>query len=132
MILGIGLFILLIIVLQLKTKKYSFEKEFRKCESPIEEKMMKALYENGYKPYAQIPCRGYRIDIAIYYKGKKIAIECDGKAFHSSNSQLKHDETKDRVLKKEKWRVLRITGSEIHRNVSDCVNKVNVYSKKKS
>jgi len=94
--------------------------------------MMGALENNGYQPYGQVECRGYRIDIAVYYKRKRIAIECDGKAFHSSHAQRTHDETKNRVLKKEGWTVFRFTGSEINKDVQKCIQMINKYTKKKS
>ncbi|PGK51104.1 hypothetical protein CN918_25275 [Priestia megaterium] len=124
--------ILLFLLLIFKKKPYSFKKELNKCESPIETKMMKALERNGYQPYGQIPCKGYRIDIGVYYKRKRIAIECDGKAFHSSHAQRTHDETKNRVLKKEGWTVFRFTGSEINKDVQECIQQINKYTKKKS
>lgn len=123
------LIILLVAILLLVSisKKYSYAREFKKCESPIEEMLFKALQRKGYKPYSQIPCRGYRIDLAIYHKRKKIALECDGKAFHSSAKQIQHDKTKDMVLQKEKWIVLRFTGSEIYKNANKCVEEIERY-----
>lgn len=124
--------VLLFTLLVLKRKPYSFKKELKKCESPIETIMIKALERHGYQPYAQIPCKGYRIDIGVYFKRKRVAIECDGKAFHSSHAQRTHDETKNRVLKKEGWTVFRFTGSEINKDVDKCIQQINKYTKKKS
>lgn len=107
-----------------KNKKYSFEKELLKCESPIETALMKKLYYSGLKPYTQIPCGKYRIDIALYASGKRIAIECDGEEFHSSANQLKHDKKKDYFLEKNKWHVLRFTGKEIFHKADWCVEIV--------
>jgi very-short-patch-repair endonuclease len=105
-------------------KKYSFERELRKCESPIEEFLMKKLYENGFQPYTQVPCGNYRIDIALYKPKKKLAIECDGVDFHSSPNQLVHDKSKDKYLEKNKWTVLRFTGKEIYGKSGQCIRKV--------
>ena len=123
----IGLGVIICIVAISKTKRYSYNREFKKCESPIEEQMFNALKKKGYKPYTQIPCRGYRIDVALYHKRRKIAIECDGKAFHTSPKQVQHDKTKDMVLKKEKWIVLRFTGSEIYKSSEKCVEEIERY-----
>lgn len=117
------LFIVLTVISN-KNKKYSFEKELLKCESPIETAMMKKLHQAGYKPYSQIPCGKYRIDIALYGSGKKIAIECDGEEFHSSIHQKAHDQKKDYFLEKSKWRVFRFTGKEIFHTADQCVEAV--------
>lgn len=109
---------------QVKKSRYSFERELKKCESPIEEQLMKAFYQKGYKPYAQVSCGKYRIDISIYYKGHKIAIECDGKQYHSSKEQLEHDRIKDMVLERNRWKVYRFTGSMIYKDAAGCVERV--------
>ena len=119
--------ILLLIItfyLTFEAKRYSFQREYKKCESPIEEMLIKKLHEEGFKPYAQISCGKYRIDIAVYYKGKKIAIECDGEKFHSSDKQKEHDRIKDMVLRKNRWTVYRFTGKEIYRNSLWCVKVI--------
>lgn len=116
--------IILSLIALIRSKKYNFKKQLKKCESPIEEKLIKKLYEDGFKPYSQYPCGKYRIDIAITYKGKKVAIECDGKQFHSSKEQKEKDMIKDSVLNRNKWRVYRFTGSEIYKDVDGCVKKI--------
>ncbi|WP_308162466.1 hypothetical protein [Bacillus sp. ISL-7] len=45
-----------------------------------------------------MPCGKYRIDIA--FVGPRIAIECDGKDFHSSPKQKAHDYKKNAHLRK--------------------------------
>ena len=69
-------------------KKYSSQKEFKKCESQIEKKMFKALLNEGYSPYTQVDCQKFRIDIALYLNRRKIAIECDGYLLHDISSNL--------------------------------------------
>ncbi len=107
-----------------KLKRYSEHREARKCESPIETRLFNALIKEGYQVYTQVPCGKYRIDLAVYSRGRKIAIEADGKAYHSSPSQLKHDEQKNQFLRKSGWKVIRFTGSEIYRNSKNCVQQV--------
>lgn len=114
----------LAVVIKFKKKKYSFARELVKCESPIEESMLKALFEAGLQPYTQTPCGAYRIDIVLYSGKKKIAIECDGEEFHSSKEQKIHDERKNRFLEKNKWVVVRFSGKEIYRDVNWCVRVV--------
>ena len=43
-----------------------------------------------------------------------IAIECDGKEWHSRYEQKEHDNKKDEFLKSVGWKVFRVTGSDIY------------------
>lgn len=105
----------------IKQKRYSLQRELKKCESPIETMLMKELAHQGFRPYGQIPCGKFRIDIAIYHRGKKIAIECDGQQFHSSPEQKEHDAKKDDFLRRNRWKVFRFTGKEIYHDAKGCV-----------
>ncbi len=71
----------------------------------------------------QLKVAGYRIDIACGYSwnGKRIAIECDGHAFHEKTAeQAQHDKERDRVLYGAGWPVIRFTGSEINADPFSC------------
>lgn len=107
----------------------------RGCESPIETRMFKALKERGLNPICQKHVGYYRIDLVIKAKGVKIAIECDGRDYHFSPEQIKHDRKKDEFMQRRGWIVLRFTGSQIHRNASKCVDRVeevlDAYSQRK-
>lgn len=92
------------------------------CESPIESKLYDALTFNGFEIETQVPCGRYRIDLAL--PGYRIAIECDGKAYHSISSQKVHDRRKTAYLRKHGWKVLRFSGRSIHNNVGNVVRKV--------
>jgi very-short-patch-repair endonuclease len=92
-----------------------------KCESYIEWRLYEALAKKGYKVRTQTRCGPYRIDMTI----GRIAIECDGKAFHSSPEQKKYDKRRSSYLYRNGYRsVLRFTGSEINRNVWSCVSQI--------
>lgn len=58
--------------------------ELDKCQSPIEKRVLKALWMRDYKPTTQYPIRRYRIDVA--FPEYRLAIECDGKEFHQAKS----------------------------------------------
>ena len=128
LLLMLGLF--LFIKIKMFLNRYSEAKEFYKCESPIEEQLFNELRKRKgkdgeqLKVFTQVPCGNYRIDLSVFYKGKKIAIECDGKAYHTGRDQMKHDKKKDHYLKKHGWSVIRFTGSEIFRNSKGCADKV--------
>lgn len=55
----------------------------------------------------------YRIDLVIFCKKGKIAIECDNTKAHSSAVQKQKDKMKDSDLKKLGWKVLRFNEKDI-------------------
>lgn len=93
-----------------------------RCESPIEWRLYRALEFNGYHVFTQVPCGRYRIDLAL--PAYHLAIECDGKAYHSSPDQKARDRRKDRYLRKNGWRVLRFSGSAINRRMPHVLAKI--------
>ena len=93
-----------------------------KCESPIERQLYDALVFRGYAVNTQVPCGKYRIDIALV--GPRIAIECDGKEFHSSPKQKAHDRRKNAYLCKNGWKVMRFSGRQINRGMKYILEKV--------
>lgn len=74
--------------------------------------------------YTQVPCGPYRIDLVLYSSKGKIAIECDGKQYHTAINYAKNDKNKNYYLEKRGWRVFRFTGSEIYRNSRKCVDEI--------
>ncbi|MFC7063973.1 endonuclease domain-containing protein [Halobacillus seohaensis] len=97
--------------------------EYNKCESPIERRLYNGLVSYGLQPRTQWPAgRRYRIDLA--FPGRMIAIEADGKAYHSTPAQKAHDRKKDRYLRSKGWTVLRFSGSRIHRNLPSVVRRI--------
>lgn len=98
------------------------ENQRLKCESPIETRLYGALTTRGYYVRTQVPCGKYRIDIAL--PQYKLAIECDGKAFHSSLPQKAHDRRKNAYLRKSGWKVLRFSGSQINGNIAKVIRRI--------
>jgi very-short-patch-repair endonuclease len=94
------------------------------CESPIERRLYDSLTFNGFDVHTQVKCGPYRIDLALYLADKMIAIECDGKEFHSTPAQKRHDRKKDAHLRKNGWEVVRFTGRQINRNLPSTVAKI--------
>ncbi|MFT4416780.1 endonuclease domain-containing protein [Fredinandcohnia humi] len=98
------------------------ENQRLKCESPIEARLYGALTTQGYYVQTQVPCGKYRIDIALTQY--KLAIECDGKAYHSSPKQKAHDRMKDKYLRKNGWKVLRFSGRQIYREMPKVIRRI--------
>jgi very-short-patch-repair endonuclease len=95
-----------------------------KCESPVERKLYDALTFNGYDVHTQVKCGPYRIDLALFIGNNKLAIECDGKAYHSSPKQKAHDRKKNAYLRKNGWKVLRFSGRQIYRDTPKIIKKI--------
>ncbi|USK70205.1 endonuclease domain-containing protein [Peribacillus asahii] len=93
-----------------------------KCESPIERRLYNALVNNGYNVRTQVPCGRYRIDLTL--PAYHIAIECDGKAYHSTPAQKAHDRRKNAYLRKQGYKVLRFSGSRINGKLGDVIAKI--------
>jgi very-short-patch-repair endonuclease len=52
-------------------------------------------------------------------------VECDGHDFHErTKEQAQRDKSRDRYLQANGWRVLRFTGSEIHRTPEKCADEI--------
>ncbi|MEC0305100.1 endonuclease domain-containing protein [Terribacillus saccharophilus] len=92
------------------------------CESYIEIRLYDALIFNGYNVSTQVRCGRYRIDIALASYG--LAIECDGKQWHSTPEQKAHDQRKNRYLRKNGWKVLRFTGRQINSQMPKVLAKI--------
>ncbi|MED4534832.1 endonuclease domain-containing protein, partial [Metabacillus fastidiosus] len=81
-----------------------------------------ALTNRGYEVKTQVPCGKYRIDLVL--PSYNLAIECDGKAYHSSTAQKAHDQRKNAYLRRSGWKVLRFTGSQINSNMAEVIKKI--------
>lgn len=114
-----GIYVVALIVLFLFFRFLPREKE---CESWIEQRMYNALTREGFKVRKQVRCGAYRIDLVL--PQYRIAIECDGKQWHSSKKQKRHDRKKDAYLRRHGYSVMRFTGSDINSSVGKCVSRV--------
>lgn len=93
-----------------------------KVESPIEDIFLKDCITVGLRVVPQYKVGKYRIDFAV--PEKKIAIECDGKEWHSSEKQLAQDKNREIELNKIGWLVLRLRGSDIYKNGEDIAVRI--------
>lgn len=105
-----------------KPEPFIADPERIKCESPIEFRLYDALKVQGEYVRTQVPCGRYSIDITL--PAYHIAIECDGKAYHSTPEQKAHDKRKDAYLRKNGWKVLRFSGSRINRDLKGILIRI--------
>lgn len=90
----------------------------QKSESPFEKAVAQSLIAKGYHIVQQwqIGSGGYRIDIVVMFQGKKIAVECDGERWHSSEEAIRNDMARQSVLERMGWQFIRIRGSQYYRD----------------
>jgi len=69
----------------------------------------------------QQPVGHYRIDFAI--PRRRIGIELDGFASHSSTEDITSDRYRQRRLEEAGWYIIRFSGLEVHRNVEACIRE---------
>jgi very-short-patch-repair endonuclease len=77
-------------------------------DSPLERMLYYALRDHyNHKIVPQYPLGPYWIDLAI--PSRKLALECDGKAYHSKAKMREHDRKRDAYMKRVGWKVMRFT-----------------------
>lgn len=97
----------------------------RRTESPIEEALFLALNSKSMtigRVSTQVELGPYRIDLAL--PDAKLAVECDGRDYHSTPGQIKKDQERDEYIHRLGWTVLRFPGSRIHGDLWGCVDDV--------
>lgn len=103
------------------------------CESPVEYELLAALEriqpraaELGFAFSTQHEFAPFRLDFAfVAADGRKLAVEVDGHDFHDRTvDQATWDRKRDRYLALGNWRVVRFTGTEVHRGAFTCASEI--------
>ena len=76
-------------------------------DSLFEQRVFNRLIDRGYNVIPQYEVEGYRIDLVIMGAGCKLAVECDGDAWHGRDAYEK-DIARQRELERCGWRFFRI------------------------
>ena len=101
---------------------------YEKCESPLEQQIMKALQGLGYDVRSQIGCSSYRIDLGILHPIKKdefiLGVECDGAMYHSAPTARERDRLRQQILENRGWVIHRIWSQDWWRNKNNEIEKV--------
>lgn len=113
------------------------------CESPIEATMggrLKLMVEEWnaknalkIKLVQQYQLHRFRYDFAILLADETLilAIECDGRDFHSSDEARANDANKNKAIWALGAEIFRFSGSKIFRREADCIARVEAYLKQK-
>ena len=99
--------------------------QLKVTESPIEEYLLNALVNEGLSKHlrTQFEIGSKRVDFA--FPIARLVVEADGKEYHRANQdQLERDQKRDKYLARKGWRVLRIEGLAIRRNIGLCIKKI--------
>lgn len=99
--------------------------DLSKCQSPIEKSFLEACYKAQLKPECQHPIGHFLADFA--FPESRLVIELDGHEFHKTKEQRTSDARRQRWIELNGWRVIRFTGTEIHKDVSGCVKQVSEF-----
>lgn len=85
-------------------------------ESPFEAEVLRDLVDRGYQVVPQVGTAGYRIDLGVLddaLPGRFLCgIECDGVAYHSSESARDRDRLRQQVLEARGWVIHRIWSTD--------------------
>ncbi len=87
-----------------------------KAESPFEGEVIRRLVDAGYRVKPQYAVGAYRIDIVVEGESSRVAVECDGAAFHSTAEQIRSDLDRQALLERMGWQFYRLRGSDFYRD----------------
>nr|WP_244202129.1 AAA domain-containing protein [Streptomyces diastatochromogenes] len=79
-------------------------------DSLFEQRVYLALRARGYRVRPQYPAGRYRIDLVVEGGTRRLAVECDGDAFHNEEN-ADADAARQRELERVGWTFVRIRGS---------------------
>lgn len=80
-------------------------------DSLFEQRVFLDLVERGYHVTPQFESNGRRIDLVVTGAAGKLAVECDGEAFHTTVEQRAADLAREQELKRCGWTFVRIRES---------------------
>ena len=98
------------------------------AESPFEREVMLALLERGLKVVPQVGVAGYRIDLGVVddeVPGRFVCgIECDGVAYHASETARDRDRLRQQVLEARGWTLVRVWSTDWFKDRAGQVERV--------
>src|SRR5581483_8293285 len=91
-----------------------------KCESDFERDVLRHILSRGYRVKVQHKVGRYRIDMVIEGRSKRLAVECDGDAFHGPD-RWEADRNRQAVLERLGWNFFRVRGSAFYRDPDEAL-----------
>lgn len=84
-------------------------------DSLFEQRVFLALRNRGFRVRPQYPVGRYRIDLVVEGGTRRLAVECDGDAYHNEENAAE-DAARQRELERVGWTFVRIRGSRFFRD----------------
>lgn len=98
--------------------------EFR-IDSQAEKILLESMQHRDLSPYAKLDVEGYELDFALLDQGIKLNIEVDGdQHLDARGQQRRQDVTRDRILARLGWTVLRIPAWRCHEETEAVIGKI--------
>lgn len=88
--------------------------------TPIQEKLSKALTLHKLTHQSQVRVGNYTVDFLVTCENKKVIVECDGKANHDPAKGRE----RDKILASEGYAICHLSGSEIIADVEKCIESI--------
>lgn len=88
--------------------------------TPIELILKNALEQASLGYESQPRIGRHYIDFLVTHETRKTIVECDGRAYHT----IEHDNERDKILRKEGYRILRFSGFEIYSSPQTCIEAI--------
>jgi very-short-patch-repair endonuclease len=95
----------------------------QRCDSDFERDVGEALLRAGFRVIPQYEFAGKKIDLVVEDRGRQLAIECDGDAWHGPD-QYEADMARQRMLERCGWKFIRIRGSVFYANQSKAMEEL--------
>ncbi|HEV8597070.1 MAG TPA: AAA domain-containing protein [Candidatus Dormibacteraeota bacterium] len=86
-----------------------------KCDSDFERAVLRRLLNRGFTVLVQHRVGRFRIDLVVRGRRNRLAIECDGDAYHGPE-QWEADRRRQEILERLGWSFFRIRGSAFYRD----------------
>lgn len=84
-------------------------------------RLLRAAGIHGWTPNLGVVMDGQRFEIDVAFVGLRLAIEVDGRRYHSADARFQADRTKQNALIAAGWRVLRFTWADIVERPRDVI-----------
>lgn len=104
------------------------------AESPIEELLVGSIMgwlDHHSATFAVVETQAeigpFRADILITDGERRLIIECDGAAYHTSEAHVERDKRRDRYFAARGIAVMRFSGKEIHADPRGCAAEIGLW-----
>ncbi len=96
-----------------------------RTDSRSEELLLRAMQRGNLLPYAKLNVEGYELDFALMERGIQLNVEVDGdQHLDARGRRRRQDLTRDRVLSKLGWKVLRVPAWRCHEEMDSVIQEI--------